>query len=209
MNDNDIEEFLKNIKIESVIGEHVRLINRPGHYLGKCPFHKEETPSFSVNKAKQVYHCFGCGLGGDAIQFVMKHKDLSFDGAIQYLKSKFIPELHVDEEDCSDCNEDIGMRNGMITDVQLASKVLPGWFVPRMMDDVWNFGLLMVTGDILAIEAISAISVDGKWLEVRLLTEECVQTKNYLPKQICATGERVTASVQVAHVVAAFELAYT
>lgn len=207
MNIENIEKLLKSVKIEDVIGEHVRLINRPGFCLARCPFHKEKTPSFSVNKAEQSYNCFGCGVSGDAIQFLMEHKELTFADAVNYLKEKFNIDVDVDEEE--DCDDDIGVRDGMITDPEIACKVLPGWFIPRMMCDAWCFGLLMVTGDIMTIQSINSISVDGKWLNIELLTEECRQTANYLPKQICATGDRTTASVQVAHIVAAFELAYT
>ena len=56
--------------IEQVISEHVRLRRSGAQLLGRCPFHADKTPSFSVHPAKQVFHCHGCGAGGDVFQFV-------------------------------------------------------------------------------------------------------------------------------------------
>ena len=66
-----IEELKSNNDIVDVIGEYVTLKRAGTSYKGLCPFHKEKTPSFSVSSDKQIFHCFGCGLGGDVIRFVM------------------------------------------------------------------------------------------------------------------------------------------
>lgn len=68
------EEFIEKIKDEidivDVIGDCLELKRAGVNYKGVCPFHNEKTPSFVVSPAKQIYHCFGCGAGGDVIKFV-------------------------------------------------------------------------------------------------------------------------------------------
>src|SRR5205085_3819211 len=58
-------------------------------YTGRCPFHEEKTPSFSVNAVDKLYHCFGCGVGGDVITFVKESENLDFTGAIEWLAERF------------------------------------------------------------------------------------------------------------------------
>lgn len=75
------------IDIVKVAGEYVRLrrIGATGRYLGLCPFHQEKTPSFNVNQTRQFYKCFGCGAGGDAIEFTMRVEGLGFSQAVDLL----------------------------------------------------------------------------------------------------------------------------
>ncbi len=73
-------------------------------YKGKCPFHNEKTPSFSVSREKQLYHCFGCGAGGNVITFVMEMEKLSFIDALKYLAERSnitLPDQQNKEEDQS------------------------------------------------------------------------------------------------------------
>jgi DNA primase len=87
----DFKEQLKSsIDIVKVIGEYVRLkrIGSTGRYVGLCPFHQEKTPSFSVNQTRQFYKCFGCGVGGDALKFVMEVDGLTFPEAVKYLAER-------------------------------------------------------------------------------------------------------------------------
>nr|MDA3833529.1 CHC2 zinc finger domain-containing protein [Spirochaetales bacterium] len=71
--------------IVEVINEVVPLQNRSGRFLGLCPFHSEKTPSFTVNKDRGFFHCFGCKESGDVISFVMKYNNMSFVEALQEL----------------------------------------------------------------------------------------------------------------------------
>lgn len=66
----------------------VELTKKGGSYMGRCPFHDDKTPSLSVDPVKGLYHCFGCGEGGDAIELVKKMKSLSFREAVAYLKTE-------------------------------------------------------------------------------------------------------------------------
>src|ERR1035437_5850773 len=74
--------------IVDVIGEHVHLKKTGQNFKGNCPFHNEKTPSFVVSPAKQIYHCFGCGEGGNVIQFISKTQNVSFVEAVKFLADK-------------------------------------------------------------------------------------------------------------------------
>lgn len=86
------EETIQNVieanDIVDVISQYVTL-KRSGHaFMGCCPFHNEKTPSFSVSREKQLYHCFGCGVGGNVIGFVMAMENLGFVEALEYLAER-------------------------------------------------------------------------------------------------------------------------
>ncbi len=88
--DNRITEvILESINIVDLITEYTPLKRTGRNYKGLCPFHNEKTPSFSVSEEKQFYHCFGCGVGGDAIKFVQEIENFDFLDAIEYLADKF------------------------------------------------------------------------------------------------------------------------
>lgn len=83
--DEVIEAVLKAFDIVDVVGRHVHL-TKQGHYLkGLCPFHSEKSPSFTVTPEKQIYHCFGCHAGGNAIHFLMAVEGLSFGEAVRQM----------------------------------------------------------------------------------------------------------------------------
>ncbi len=88
-----IEELVSQIKdrldIVEVVSEQVILKKNGGHYWGLCPFHKEKTPSFSVNPNLGIYKCFGCGEGGDALTFMMKTQNKEFIEVIRELAQKY------------------------------------------------------------------------------------------------------------------------
>ena len=85
IDENKIEEILNMNDIVEVIGELITLKKAGANFSGLCPFHKEKTPSFVVSPDKQIYHCFGCGEGGDAISFIMNYKNLGFMESLEYL----------------------------------------------------------------------------------------------------------------------------
>lgn len=96
-----IEEIRMNNDILDVVGEYVKLEKKGKNYFGLCPFHREKTPSFSVDNTKQMYHCFGCGKGGSVIQFVMDAENLDYIEAIKLLAEKAritLPEGDSEEE---------------------------------------------------------------------------------------------------------------
>ncbi len=88
--------------IVEVIGECVELTRRGRNYTGRCPFHAEKTPSFSVNSQGQFFHCFGCGESGDVFSFVMKYQRVSFPEALKHLAERYrieLPEQKMSTED--------------------------------------------------------------------------------------------------------------
>src|SRR5215471_12044554 len=74
--------------IVEVIGAYVPLKRAGGGFVALCPFHKEKTPSFNVNPHKQIFHCFGCGKGGDVFSFVQEYESLDFPEAVRRLAER-------------------------------------------------------------------------------------------------------------------------
>lgn len=83
-----IERIRDTVDIAEVVGEYIRLKKRGRNFLGLCPFHTEKTPSFTVSPDKQMYYCFGCGKGGNAITFLMEHEKMTFVEAVRHLARK-------------------------------------------------------------------------------------------------------------------------
>ncbi|HHX68718.1 MAG TPA: DNA primase, partial [Gallicola sp.] len=99
--EDKIEEIKDQLDIVNIISEYVDLKQSGNNYIGLCPFHNEKTPSFTVSSQKGIFHCFGCGEGGDTISFIMKKENLSYPEAIQFLADKlgiFIETGKVDKE---------------------------------------------------------------------------------------------------------------
>ena len=83
-----IEEIKSNNDIVDVISQYVVLKRSGGNFFGLCPFHKEKSPSFSVSPDKQIFHCFGCGVGGNVIHFVSKIENLNFKDTLEMLANR-------------------------------------------------------------------------------------------------------------------------
>ncbi|MDI7252305.1 MAG: DNA primase, partial [Actinomycetota bacterium] len=92
--DEDIERLREQVDIVEVISEYVQLKKAGRLFKGLCPFHDEKTPSFMVDPAKQLYHCFGCGEGGDVFTFLRKREGLGFREAVERLASRVGFTLH-------------------------------------------------------------------------------------------------------------------
>ncbi len=88
----DYASFLQTLRekndIADVIGSYIKLERRGYNYWACCPFHHEKTPSFSVNAADKYYHCFGCGVSGDVIRFVMEYENIDFNQAVEILAKR-------------------------------------------------------------------------------------------------------------------------
>lgn len=91
-----IDKIFDAARIEEVVGDFVTLKRRGVNMLGLCPFHNEKTPSFTVSPAKGIFKCFGCGKGGNAVNFIMEHEHFSYPEALKYLAQKY--SIEVDEE---------------------------------------------------------------------------------------------------------------
>ena len=93
-----IDTIYDSVRIEEVVGDFVTLKKRGVNLLGNCPFHDEKTPSFTVSPVKGIFKCFGCGKGGNSINFVMEHEQYSYPEALRYLAKKYNIELIEEEQ---------------------------------------------------------------------------------------------------------------
>ena len=100
--DEIVEEVRSRNDIVDVISEYAGLKKAGNSYKCCCPFHTEKTPSFTVSREKQMYHCFGCGAGGNVYTFIMKYENFTFPEAIEYLAKRAgitLPENEMSQED--------------------------------------------------------------------------------------------------------------
>ena len=84
-----VEQIRSTSDIVEIIEEHVPLKKSGKNFIGLCPFHSEKTPSFSVSSEKQIYHCFGCGEGGNVFSFLMKFSNFSFPEAVTQIGKRY------------------------------------------------------------------------------------------------------------------------
>jgi DNA primase len=96
---DSVERVKQAADIVEVISVHTDLRRQGARYVGLCPFHEERTPSFSVEPQEKLYHCFGCGVGGDVIKFVEEKEGLGFAEAVEMLADRYGVELEREQED--------------------------------------------------------------------------------------------------------------
>jgi DNA primase len=104
---NTIDKIYEASQIVEVVQDFVSLKKRGVNLLGLCPFHNEKTPSFTVSPSKGIYKCFGCGKGGNVVNFVMEHENLGYYDALHYLARKF----HIDIVEHELSPEEIAQKN--------------------------------------------------------------------------------------------------
>ena len=109
---SQLEEIKSKLDIVEVIGQYVKLQKTGANYKALCPFHKEKTPSFIVSPSRQIFHCFGCGAGGDVVGFLMKIENIEFKEALKILADKAgvkltyeSPEINSQKQKIIDINE--------------------------------------------------------------------------------------------------------
>ena len=93
-----IQEIIDTARVEEVVGEFVNLKKRGVTYVGLCPFHNEKTPSFTVTPKSGIYKCFGCGKGGDSVNFLMEHEHFTYPEALKYLTKKYHITIQEEEQ---------------------------------------------------------------------------------------------------------------
>ena len=98
-----IQEIRDRADIVGTINRYVELKPAGRNWKGLCPFHQEKTPSFNVNMDRQIFHCFGCGEGGNVITFLVKHENLTFPEAVRTLAAEL--GIEVPETDRRDRGE--------------------------------------------------------------------------------------------------------
>ena len=94
---NTVQQIIDAADIVDVVSDFVALKKRGANWIGLCPFHNDRRPSFYVSRAKGICKCFACGEGGSAVNFIMKHEQLSYPEALRYLAKKYHIEIHEKE----------------------------------------------------------------------------------------------------------------
>ena len=89
-----VDKIMDAVNIVDVVGEFVNLRKSGVNYKGLCPFHDDKTPSFMVSPARQICKCFACGEGGNAVNFLMKHEQITYPEALRWLAKKYNIEIH-------------------------------------------------------------------------------------------------------------------
>lgn len=92
-----ITRIMDAVRIEEVVGDFITLKRRGANMLGNCPFHNEKSPSFTVSPAKGIYKCFGCGVAGDSVKFIIEHEHKTYPEALRYLADKYAIEIEETE----------------------------------------------------------------------------------------------------------------
>ncbi|MHC8947775.1 DNA primase [Sphingobacterium hungaricum] len=124
-----IDKVLDTVRIEEVVGDFVELKKRGTSLIGNCPFHNEKTPSFHVSVAKGIYKCFGCGVGGDALNFVMDLEKYSYPEAIRYLANKY----HIEIDEVERSPDQMAKQ-----DKRESLFALSQWAGKYFKDQLWN-----------------------------------------------------------------------
>ena len=123
-----IEEVRAANDIIDVISRYVTLQRKGNSYFGLCPFHREKTPSFSATADKQIFHCFGCGLGGNVIHFIMKVENISFKEAIEFLAERANITLPVSNYDINMSQDELRLREANKTEMYEINKIAGRFF---------------------------------------------------------------------------------
>jgi len=111
--DRVLEEIKERIDIVDFISDYVQLRKSGQNWKGLCPFHSEKTPSFMVSPSKQIFHCFGCGAGGDVISFLVQYEHMPFPEALQVLARKAGIQLQTVKQDKKADEKGAQIRNAL------------------------------------------------------------------------------------------------
>lgn len=157
-----VQEILDTVRVEDIVGEFVNLKKRGINLIGLCPFHGEKTPSFNVNPGRNIYKCFGCGKGGDSVNFLMEHENLSFYEALKYIAAKYNIEIEETQLSPELINENLekdslyiinqfaeGYYTNQLFETDLGKSVGLGYFKQRGFreDTIKKFNLGYATAD--------------------------------------------------------------
>lgn len=117
-----IDQIFSAARVEEVVGEFVKLKRTGKDFSGLCPFHNEKTPSFKVSPALGIYKCFGCGKGGNVVDFVMEHEKLSYPEALRQLANRYHIEISEDYSNKEELSEQVLLRESLYSALEFARK---------------------------------------------------------------------------------------
>lgn len=117
-----VDKIRETVKVSDVVSRKVRLTKKGKDFFGLCPFHREKTPSFSVNDDKHFYHCFGCGENGTAIDFVKKTQNLGFLDAVKLLAKEY--NIRIDEGSAEKFKKELSLKEKIFKANELAAQWL-------------------------------------------------------------------------------------
>ncbi|MCH4895273.1 DNA primase [Marinilabiliaceae bacterium JC040] len=123
-----VQKIFESAEIREVVSDFVTLKKRGVNYIGLCPFHNEKTPSFIVSPSKGIYKCFGCGKGGNAVNFVMEVEQLSYVEALKYLAKKY--NIEIEEKELS---EEEKQRQDDRESMLIVSKMASDYFESNLL----------------------------------------------------------------------------
>ena len=121
-----IERIIDAAEIVDVVSDFVTLQKRGVNMLGLCPFHNEKTPSFTVSPAKGIFKCFGCGKGGNSVNFIMEHENLTYPEALKWLAKKYHIDV-VEEEESEEQKQQKDERESMMIVSAFAQRFFTGY----------------------------------------------------------------------------------
>ncbi|MCM1134219.1 MAG: DNA primase [Clostridium sp.] len=177
-----VEEVRTKNDIVDVISGYVKMQRRGSSYLGLCPFHNEKTPSFSVSQSKQIFHCFGCGAGGNVFTFVMEYENYSFAEAMKYLAERAgvkLPEAEYDEE--------ARRRDSKRSQLLAVNKEAAKYFYYQLRSKGGQAGYSYLKGRELTDETIHRFGLGFANVTSDDLTKY-LKSKGYSDKLICEAG---------------------
>ncbi|MBQ2601192.1 MAG: DNA primase [Treponema sp.] len=181
-----IDEVTSKTDIVQIIGEYVPLTQRGSDYSGCCPFHNEKTPSFHVSADKKLYHCFGCGVGGTSVNFIMEMEKLTFPAAIEFLAKKAGVQLRYTESGRESQREDPEQKLKEQL-IDLYGRTASLFHYMLVQTEAGKFALDYITKRGLSRETIEKFKIgyspaDRKWLRKFLLK------KNFSPDFLNRSG---------------------
>ena len=147
--DDIIEEVIHRTNIVDLIGADVRLKRAGSNYTGLCPFHAEKTPSFSVSPSKQMYYCFGCHAGGNAITYMMEYHNYTFVEALKILAER--AGIQLPEEALSEEQREASLKKARLLDIY---KKAASFYYYRLKNDPKGTGLRYLTSRGLSEDTI-------------------------------------------------------
>ena len=178
------EAVLSQADIVSVVSDYVRLESRGNQWWGCCPFHHEKTPSFSVTPDKNMYYCFGCHVGGDAISFVMEMEKIRFPEALRLLARKFGVEVRYTNDFAPGTGRADSVRELYI---DLYNRVADMFHYGLVRTEAGKFALDYITGRGISMETVEKFKLgyspaDRTWLK------KFLRSKNFSDEFLAGSG---------------------